>query len=148
MLKEQLPDFFFSSKHGWTSVDENIATIGITEFAARVLGEILYMALPDEGDRTFAEIPFGSVESVGGFMELTGLVSGVVMEVNSRVVEAPYTINDDPYGQGWIMRVEMESEHDLVSLMKKDAYLDWLRQRQVQKFESLSTSQISEILGV
>ncbi|MEQ1875877.1 MAG: glycine cleavage system protein H [Bdellovibrionia bacterium] len=148
MLKEQLPDFFFSTKHGWTSVDENIATIGITEFAARVLGEILYIELPDEGDRTFAEVSFGTVESVAGFMEVTGLVSGVVMEVNSRILEAPYTINDDPYGQGWIMRVEMESEKDLLPLMKKDAYLDWLGPRQVQRFENLSSAQISETLGV
>ena len=113
-------DYYYTKDHEWAQVDENIVTVGITEFAQNSLGEIVYVELPEVGDKVVKDDPFGAVESVKAVSDLYAPVSGTVLEFNDALPETPETINEDPYGDGWMIKVEMTDIDDLKDLM--DAY--------------------------
>lgn len=123
MSNYQLPDdFYYTKEHEWAQVDENIVTIGITEFAQEQLGEIVYIDLPEEGAKYSQGESFGVVESVKAASDLFAPVSGTVIEVNSSLLEDPAGVNDDPMNTGWLIRVEMETEKELANIMRAPDY--------------------------
>lgn len=119
----QLPeDFYYTKDHEWAQVDENIVSIGITEFAQEQLGEIVYVELPEEGAKVNQGESFGVVESVKAASDLYAPVSGTVIEVNMALLEDPSSLNDDPMNDGWLIRIEMDSEKELANLVRVADY--------------------------
>ncbi len=122
-MSYQLPeDYYYSKDHEWAQVDENIVTIGITEFAQEQLGEIVYVELPEEGAKVNQGESFGVVESVKAASDLYAPVSGTVIEVNMALGDDPSALNDDPMNDGWLIRIEMDSEKELANLMRVPDY--------------------------
>ncbi len=119
----QLPEeFYYTKDHEWAQVDENIVTIGLTEFAQEQLGEVVYVELPEEGAKVNQGESFGVVESVKAASDLYAPVSGTVIEVNMSLLEDPSSLNDDPMNDGWLIRIEMDSEKELANLIRVPDY--------------------------
>lgn len=115
-------DYYYTKEHEWAQVDENIVTVGITEFAQNQLGEVVYVELPEEGQKVTQNQPFGVIESVKAVSDLYSPVSGTVIEVNSSLTDDPSALNDDPMNDGWLVRIEMDSEKELANLMRAPEY--------------------------
>jgi glycine cleavage system H protein len=113
---------YYTKDHEWAQVDENLCTVGITEFAQDSLGEVVYVELPETGQKVTQGEPFGVVESVKAVSDLLAPVSGTVIEVNEGVLEEPGRINDDAMNEGWLVRIEMDSEKELANLMRAPDY--------------------------
>lgn len=122
-MAHNLPEeFYYTKDHEWAQVDENIVTVGITDYAQSTLGEIVYIELPEEGQKVTQNEPFGVVESVKAVSDLYAPVSGTVVEINSSLVENPGPLNDDPNEEGWLIRIEMDTERELANLMRAPDY--------------------------
>lgn len=118
----------YSKEHEWVRVESNVATIGITDYAQEELGDIVNVELPEEGDELQKEDSFGAVESVKASSEVFTPVGGKVVEVNEPLVDSPETINEDPYDEGWMVRIEMSDPSDLDALMDAAAYERYVRE--------------------
>ena len=114
-------DLHYSRSHEWVRVDGDIATVGITEYAQKELGEIVYLELPEVGHVFDADQEFGTVESVKAVSELFSPVAGEVVEINKQAVEDPAALNEDPYGDGWMIKLKLSTE-DLSSLLDSAGY--------------------------
>ena len=113
----------FSKDHEWIQVDDNnVATIGITDYAAGELGDIVYIEFPDEGREVKIDEPMGTIEAVKTVADLFAPVSGVVKEVNAAVNDDPGIVNQSPYGEGWFVKIEMSDKGELDRLMAKADY--------------------------
>ena len=122
-LDTQLPqELMYTKDHEWAQVDDNVVSVGITEYAQDALGEVVYVELPEEGQKVTQNEPFGVVESVKAVSDLIAPVSGTVVEVNEALTEQPGNVNDDPYGDGWMIRIEMDSEKELAALIPVGDY--------------------------
>lgn len=119
----------YSKEHEWVLVEGKVATVGITEFAQEELGDIVYVELPEVGEKIVKDDPFGAVESVKAVSDIYAPVSGAVTEVNDALPDNPETINDDPYGDGWMIRVEMTDMDDLKDLMSAEEYAEYIEQQ-------------------
>jgi glycine cleavage system H protein len=108
-------DLQYAESHEWVRIDGDTATIGITDHAQDELGDVVFVELPDEGDTFDAGESFGTVESVKAVSDLYAPVGGEVVEVNSALEDAPENINEDPYGEGWIVKLHTTDEADLLS---------------------------------
>ena len=117
-------DLAYSKEHEWVRVDGSRATIGITSYAADELGDIVFVELPDVGTSLKQFGSFGVVESVKAVSDLFAPVSGEVVEVNEALRESPELMNSDPFGDGWIARVELADSGELDALMDAAAYAD------------------------
>jgi len=118
-----VPDnLHYSKDHEWVRVDGDTAVIGITDHAQEQLGDVVYVELPKAGDEFAANDSFGSVESVKAVSDVIAPLSGEVLEVNSAVADAPETVNEDPYGEGWLVRVRLSDPGEADSLMDAEAY--------------------------
>jgi glycine cleavage system H protein len=115
-------DLYYTKDHEWAMIDENIVTVGVTEYAQDSLGELIYVELPDEGQKVTQNEPFGVIESVKAVSDLFAPVSGTVIEVNAGLVDEPSQINDDPMNEGWLIRIEMDTEKELANLMRAPEY--------------------------
>ncbi len=115
-------EYYYTKKHEWAQVDENIVTVGITAFAQEQLGEVVYVELPEEGAKVTQSESFGVVESVKAVSDLYSPVSGTVIEVNMALSDDPSGINDDPMNEGWLVRIEMDTEKELANLMRAPEY--------------------------
>lgn len=115
-------DLKYSKEHEWVRLEGDVAVIGITEFAQDELGDIVYVEQPKVGDKVSQNEQFGVVESVKTVSDLYSPVSGEVVEVNDDVTSSPETINKDPYGGGWIIKVKTDDTADLDSLLSADDY--------------------------
>ena len=113
---------YYTKDHEWANVDENIVTVGITEFAQDSLGEIVYVELPEEGQKVTQFEPFGVIESVKAANDLVAPVSGTVIEVNTSVESNTGILNDDPMNEGWLIRIEMDNEKELASIIRAPEY--------------------------
>ncbi len=118
----------YTKEHEWVLIEDNIATIGITDFAQESLGDITYIQLPKEGENIQKNDTFGVVESVKAVSDLYAPVTGRVAEVNQPLLEAPELINEDPYHEGWMLKVEMEGEADEQDLMSADEYKEYVEE--------------------
>jgi glycine cleavage system H protein len=115
-------DLAYSREHEWVRTDGSSATIGITSFAADELGDIVFVELPEVGASLKQYATFGVVESVKAVSDLYAPVSGEVVEVNEALRDAPELMNSDPFGEGWIARVELADPSETESLMDASAY--------------------------
>lgn len=107
--------------------NDSRVTIGITDFAQREMGELTYLELPDVGEHIEVGQPFGVIESVKASEELYSPVTGTVVEINEKLMDTPELVNDDPYGEGWLIVVEMESTDELKTLMTAQVYVEMLK---------------------
>ena len=108
-------DLQYTKSHEWVRTEGDTATIGITDHAQDELGDVVFVELPDEGDTFDAGESFGTVESVKAVSDLYTPVGGEVAEVNSTLEDAPEKINEDPYGEGWIVKLRTTDETELLS---------------------------------
>jgi glycine cleavage system H protein len=115
-------DLAYSKEHEWVRVDGSSATIGITSFAADELGDIVFVELPEVGASLSQFATFGVVESVKAVSDLYAPVSGEVTDVNKALRDAPELLNSDPFGKGWIAKVELADATEVDSLMDATAY--------------------------
>ena len=123
-------DLKYTASHEWVRVDGEIGTIGITEHAQKQLGEIVYLELPEVGHVYNTNEEFGTVESVKAVSELFTPVAGEVVEVNKSAVGEPGIINDDPFGDGWLIRLKLSSDAEGESLMTAEAYETYVREEE------------------
>lgn len=112
----------YSEEHEWAKAEGSRVTIGITDFAQSELGDIVFVELPKVGDAVEYGEPFGSVESVKTVSELYAPVTGKVVEVNAGLEDAPENVNKSPYGDGWMIVVEMDDVSELDKLWSADKY--------------------------
>jgi glycine cleavage system H protein len=112
----------YTSRHVWVEIDGNIAVIGITHHAKEQLGELTYIELPQEGDAIFAGNTLGQAESVKSISDIYAPVSGKVTEVNEAVLDEPAVVNGDPYGDGWMIKVEMSNIAEVDELLNTEQY--------------------------
>lgn len=121
---EAPPGLKYSKEHEWVATEESVATIGITDHAQEQLGEIVYIELPSVGEKVIKDDPFGVVESVKAVSDIYAPVSGTVVEVNEDLPESPEVVNEDPYGDGWLIKVKVSDPADLEDLMENDEYAE------------------------
>lgn len=120
---ETYPDGLrYHPEHDWASIHDDDATIGITWYAQDALGELVHYEPPDVGAMISKDNPYGEVESVKAVSDLIAPLSGEVLEVNEKVVAAPETVNDDPYGDGWLVRIRLADPTEVSSLLDVEAY--------------------------
>ena len=120
---ESYPDELkYHQEHDWARVEGNEATLGITWFAQDSLGELVHYEPPDQGASVAKDSSYGEVESVKAVSDLISPLSGEVLEVNQRVLDAPETVNEDPYGEGWLIRVRLNDPGEADSLLDAAAY--------------------------
>ncbi len=112
----------YSKGHQWISVGEKAATIGITEYAQKELGDVIFVTLPEVGESFAAEEAFGSLESIKAVSEVYMPLGGRVEEVNETLPDVPGKVNEDPYGEGWLVRISIEDPSQLDSLMSAQEY--------------------------
>ena len=112
----------YSNDHEWVSVEGNIATVGITDFAQSELGDIVFLDITCEGETLAAGDLFGSIEAVKTVADALMPVSGKVIEINPDLESAPESVNKDPYGAGWLIKVEMTNPSEVDSLLDAAAY--------------------------
>jgi glycine cleavage system H protein len=112
----------YTKDHEWIKLEGNIATIGITDFAQRELGDIVYVEIETVGKTLMAEAVFGTVEAVKTVSDLYLPVSGTINEVNSALSDSPEVVNSDPYGEGWMVKMTVTNPDDVKTLMDAAAY--------------------------
>jgi glycine cleavage system H protein len=119
----------YSKEHEWVLVENDVAIIGITEFAQGELGDIVFVELPDVGEKISKDDPFGSLESVKAVSDIFAPISGAVVEINDDLKENPETINEDPYGDGWMIKVQLTDMDELKDLMSSEDYAEFIEQQ-------------------
>jgi glycine cleavage system H protein len=115
-------DLKYHREHDWARVEGDVAVLGITWFAQDALGELVHFEPPEPGSTVTKDTSYGEVESVKAVSDVVAPLSGEVLEVNQAVVDAPETVNDDPYGGGWLIRVRLSDPSELDSLLDLEAY--------------------------
>ena len=123
-------DLYYSQEHNWVRLTGNRGTVGITDFAQQEMGEILYTELPDEGSQIEQGDIFGTLESSKTVAELFSPVSGEVISINKDLEEEPSLVNDDPYGKGWLMVLELDDPSELQELFSAVEYEDFLEKQE------------------
>ncbi|MER1990167.1 glycine cleavage system protein GcvH [Solibacillus isronensis] len=118
----------YSKEHEWVKIEDGKATIGITDFAQSELGDIVFVELPEVGDEISKDQPFGSVESVKTVSELYAPLSGKVVAINEELLDNPEYVNESPYGNAWMVTVELTSEAEVDELLDADAYTALIEQ--------------------
>ena len=116
-------DLKYSSEHEWARVEDgNTVEVGVTHYAQDTLGDVVFVELPEVGSQVGQFDKFGEIESVKAVSDLFSPVSGTVTEVNDKLEQSPELVNADPYGDGWIMKVELDDSSELDSLMDAATY--------------------------
>ena len=117
---------YYSKDHEWLRVEGETGTVGITDHAQHSLGDVVYVELPKTGETFAAHDTFGSVESVKAVSELFLPVAGEVTEVNESLADEPEKVNNDPYGDGWMLRVKLSNRGEVDSLLSAAEYEDYI----------------------
>ena len=124
----KIPDeLHYSKDHEWVRVEGNVAVVGITDYAQDLLGDVVYVELPKPGDEFAANESFGSVESVKAVSEVFSPVSGEIVGINETLADEPEKVNQDPYGEGWMIRVQMSNPGEVDSLLTAAEYEDFTK---------------------
>ncbi len=110
----------YTKSHEWVRLENGVAVVGITDFAQSELGDVVYVELPEPGRKLAADESFGSVESVKTVSELFAPVAGTIVEVNPSLEKTPELVNSDPYGEGWMVKIQLEGEPE--GLLSADEY--------------------------
>ncbi len=120
-------DLHYSKDHEWVRVEGNVAVVGITDYAQDSLGDVVYVELPKVGEQFAANESFGSVESVKAVSEVFSPVSGEIAAINESLNDEPEKVNQDPYNEGWMIRVKMSSPGEVDSLLTAAEYEDFTK---------------------
>jgi glycine cleavage system H protein len=124
-----LEELRYSKDHAWARLDDdNRITIGISDFAQEELGEISGITLPEEGDEVIKDESFGSIESQNEVTDLFSPLSGEIIEINQELLDSPEIINEDPYQDGWILRLDVSSTTDYYELLTAEEYDEYLKE--------------------
>jgi glycine cleavage system H protein len=123
-------EFRYTKEHEWISAKGDTATIGITDYAQHELGDVVFVELPTAGTKVTAGKTFGTVESVKAVSEIYAPVSGEVIEANAELPNKPETINSDPHGAGWLIKVKLANPAEVNSLMDASAYEAYIAEKQ------------------
>lgn len=130
----EIEELRFSQDHLWVRVDEDgRATIGITDYLQEELGEIINIRLPDEGEELVKDEAFSIVETPDGLVELLAPISGDIIEVNYELLDVPELATEEPYIDGWLVRVDMLSESGFDDLLSLEEYEDYIQERELQE---------------
>ncbi len=121
-------DLKYSKEHEWVRISGNVVTVGISDYAQDQLGEIVFVELPAEGEEFSKGDAFGVVESVKSVNDIYAPVTGTVMEINDPVVDSPEIVNEDPYGEGWLIKFEVSDPKELKELMSAKEYEKYLKE--------------------
>jgi len=121
-------DLSYTKDHEWVRVKGEEATVGITDHAQQQLGDIVYVELPKVGDKFETSEPFGSVESVKAVSEIFMPLSGTVAQVNDTLNDSPELVNEDPYGDGWLIRFKIDKPSQVHALLTSIAYQDYIKE--------------------
>jgi glycine cleavage system H protein len=119
-------DLKYHREHDWARIEGDEATLGITWYAQDALGELVHYEAPQQGATIAKDSSYGEVESVKAVSEVIAPLSGEILEVNQKVVEAPETVNDDPYGEGWLVRIRLSDPSEVDDLLDAEAYRSFL----------------------
>lgn len=126
-MSEIPAEYRFVSSHEWARLEEDgTVTVGITDHAQGALGDVVFVELPEEGQQLAAQQEAGVVESVKAASDIYAPITGTVIAINEVLEDAPETVNEDPYGDGWFFRLEPDDEAELGELMTADAYAEHL----------------------
>ena len=120
-------DLLYSNDHEWVKLDEDIATIGITDFAQQELGDIVYIEIETVGDNLQKEQVFGTVEAVKTVSDLFMPISGEVLEFNTALEDTPETVNNEPYDSGWIIKIKIDNPSQLEYLLSAEQYMQLIQ---------------------
>jgi glycine cleavage system H protein len=123
-------DLLYTKEHEWLRLSGTTGTVGITHHAQKELGDVVYVELPKVGDKLHSGDTFGNVESVKAVSELFVPVSGEVVEVNEALGDAPETINADPYGTGWMIRIRLSDANQTADLMAAEEYDQYVAEKE------------------
>jgi len=123
-------DLRYSKTDEWVRLEGDIATIGITDYAQSELGDIVYLELPEPGRVLQADEMFGTVESVKAVADLYAPIAGEVVETNEALTQRAELVNEDPYGEGWLIKVRIEDPSDLDNLLTAEQYAAYIEERQ------------------
>ena len=115
-------DLKYTKEHEWISLDGNVVTIGVTDYAQEQLGDIVYVEFPKEGELVNNGETFGVLESVKAVSDTYSPVTGKIVEVNEPLADTPETVNEDCYGEGWLIKVELDSTTEMDAFMDAEAY--------------------------
>ncbi len=115
-------DLLYTEEHEWVRAEGDVVTVGITDYAQGELGDIVFVELPEVGSQTRQMEPFGSIEAVKAVSDLYAPVSGEVVEVNKKLEDSPEVINQDPYGEGWMIKVRTSDPKELDNLLSAEDY--------------------------
>ena len=116
----------YHREHDWARIDGDEAVLGITWYAQDALGELVHYEPPEEGSTVTKDSSYGEVESVKAVSDVIAPLSGEVLEVNQAVIDAPETVNEDPYGEGWLIRIRLTDPSEAEALLDVGAYRDLL----------------------
>jgi glycine cleavage system H protein len=119
-------ELLYTKDHEWIRADEETGTIGITDHAQKELGDIVFVELPKKGDHLTAHEVLGNIESVKAVSEIFSPVTGEVTAVNHKLTDGPETVNADPHGEGWLIKVHLDDRNETASLMTADQYEAYL----------------------
>jgi len=117
----------YTREHEWVRVEDDVCVLGITEFAQHELGEVVFVELPEVGQVFDTGDELGTIESVKAVAEIYTPVAGEVIEVNEAVSDDPELLNEDPHGEGWLIKIRFSSASDLKELMKADQYEEYVK---------------------
>ncbi len=112
----------YTKEHEWAKVEGDVAIVGITDFAQDQLSDIVYVELPEVGAQVRQGEPFGTVEAVKAVSDLYSPVTGEVIEVNQKLADQPELVNQDPYGEGWMIKVKLQDPSEVERLMSAEEY--------------------------
>ena len=122
------PEFFYTKQHEWVLVDMDVGIIGITNHAQKELGDVVYVELPLPGEKLTAKNPFGTVESVKAVSEIYAPVSGTILTANKKLQESPELLNNDPHGEAWLLRIQMDDPSEIDRLLSANQYEAYLKE--------------------
>lgn len=123
-MSEVPTELKFLSSHEWVLVEGNIATIGVSDHAQELLGDLVYVELPEQGSTVAAGDTAGVIESVKAASDTYAPLSGEIIEVNDELEDSPEKINNDPYGDGWMYKIAIEDAEEIENLLTAEAYTD------------------------
>ncbi len=138
-MKIRIPqgdDIRYTETHEWARKEsDTLISIGITEYAVKELGDIVYIELPDVETSIEAKEAFGTIESVKAVSDLISPVTGTIVQVNESIAEAPEELADDPYEEGWLIKVEVEDPSEFEDLMTAEEYIEYLNEESSEPIE-------------
>jgi glycine cleavage system H protein len=123
-------ELHYTQSHEWVRIDGDVGTIGITDYAQKELGEIVYLELPEVGHVFNADEEFGTVESVKAVSELFTPLSGEIVDINKAAISEPGIVNDDPFGDGWLIKMKLSTDEEVGKLMSAEDYANYVQQEE------------------